>query len=165
MDPRQKRRLELLRKYGKLYRRHYDAGSESCFYCGDVRQCLDHRPALVVLESVEVRQLKRAKIPLVVLPCCMSCNRTLGERPILTALEACEYLRSKLEKKYEKTHVIWTEDEIQELSPLFKKIAKSTKYQAQLLRDRVVFAQKRCIDFELMPEYLPYLDDDDEKTL
>lgn len=158
MKPMQAQRRMMLAQYGHLYFRHLDAGADLCFYCGERRECLDHRPPIDSLAANGPQSLREARIPMVLLPCCRDCNQRLGSRPLLTALEACTYLRETLEQAYEKGTTLWSEEDEKPMSPMFRKLIKARRQAAQQLVSRVRFLQQREIEHELMPTYFA-LDD------
>lgn len=155
MNEKTKRRLSLQRTYGKWYKRHLEAGGSTCFYCGEQRICLDHRPPLETVDTLGVERLREVEVPLCLIPCCNDCNGRLGARPLLTALDAVKFLREALENLYEKRASLWSRDELKEMSPMFRALIKKRLEATEILLCRVQFLQKRELDTDLMPVWEP----------
>ena len=150
---RSQKRLFLIRTYGHLYFRHLDAGADNCFYCGEMRECLDHRPPITIFNSWSVKDLRKLKIPFVLLPCCHACNRALAARPLLTAIEALVHLKNRYELEYEKRATLWQSNEIKQMSPMFQQMIRRKSAVAKQLLVRVRFLQSREFDLNLIPVY------------
>jgi hypothetical protein len=158
-----KYRAQLESLYGGLYHKHLEGDPFECFYCGDTRTCLDHRPALSVLDVSGPKYMRKNKIPLVLVRSCSSCNSMLNNKPFLTVLEATEWLRDKLEELYERSSALWTPKEIAELGYSLRTFIQHKQEQNYLLLNRVRFAQQRSIDYDMMPRFSEYFDNQDYK--
>jgi hypothetical protein len=146
-------RKKLLSLYGHLYERHYEVDPNVCFYCGDTREVLDHRPPLAVLDDIGSERMRSLEIPFVLIPCCTGCNSCLGSKAFLTAQEATSHMVKKLEKDYDARMSLWTDAEIREMSPMFKTIIRAKREMLKRLHSRLVFAQKREFDFDAFPVF------------
>lgn len=146
-------RNELMRAYGHLYSRHMLADMHTCFYCGSRREVLDHRPPISAFDAFTLVDFQRAKVPLVLLPSCANCNSRLGNRYLATAEEAIAFLVKKLEAEYEQKSTLWSEEEIQEMSPTFQTMLRARKIMLNDLHARIRFLQKRALETHLMPEF------------
>lgn len=138
----------LTRANAALYRRHFDAGAMSCFYCGHVRECLDHRPPLAALAH-GADELNALMIPLVLLPCCCDCRRITRGLPLLTAGDALNRIAMTLEARYERLYAIKGKGDAS--TPLQQRLALVREATLGALMQRIRFAQERQLDDYLMP--------------
>lgn len=153
-----KRRRLLLEQYGKLYQRHMECDPYTCFYCGEPRECLDHRPPLDIVDAVGVERLRNIEVPLVLIPSCAHCNTRLGNRHLLHVIDAVIYLRKYMERMYERKHSRHAEDELDELGWVFKTMAKANLERDNVLLNRVRHLQHREFDYDAMPVYSRFFD-------
>jgi hypothetical protein len=145
-----KQREFLLKTYGKRYERHW-SGRPGCFYCGDKWLELDHCPPLSWCEAKEHKWFKERKIGFYLVNSCSDCNRMLSNRALFTLQERAEFIRIRLERKTEKI-VIWSNDEIKEMSERFQKTIKARQQMQNTLLDRLRYSQEmqyRADDFPL----------------
>lgn len=145
---RNKDRIRLKKTYGHLYDWHFSSRT-GCFYCGDLAGTVDHCPPLSFCDSKDNKWFNNKKIKLLKVRACINCNMMLGDRPLLTLMDRADYVRRKLELKAEKA-IIWTKDEINEMSAMFQKMINGKKTQQDILLQRIRFAQQlayRCEDF------------------
>ena len=136
----QKIRALLLKKYGSRYERHWSS-RKGCFYCGDNWAELDHCPPLSWLDTKDYKWFKDRKIGFHLVNSCSDCNRSLGGRPLFTLQERANFTRLRLEKKAEKT-VLWSKDEIAEMSPRFQKSILARQQIQNRVLDRLRYAQE-----------------------
>lgn len=141
------------RTYGQLYRRHLLCDPSECFYCGDTRYCLDHRPPISLVAQYGTDAMRSARIPLCLMPCCADCNRRRADRALFTVTEALSWLEVSLEREYERKATLWSEPEIAEMSPEFQRVIRARKGMLDLLLLRVRHAQYRRLRTDLHPEF------------
>ena len=147
-----KQRKLLLSKYGDRYERHFSS-RPGCFYCGDIASTIDHCPPLSFCDVKDEKWFKDKKIKFYTVACCKECNQKLASRPILTLRERAEYILNVLEKKTDQL-VVWTEDEIMEMSKVFERSIRARKKQHDIIFDRVRFCQELMYRAEDLPEEL-----------
>jgi hypothetical protein len=145
-------REEILKLYGSFYDYHYSEIG-ACFYCGDIGGEIDHCPPISWVESRTLTGWREAKIPLVKVSCCGSCNRTLGDKPFFTVYERLRFLVRVLEAEYERRASLWAEEEIKEMSPMFQRMIYAKKAQLIGLHARVRSLQQRLLNTESHPEF------------
>lgn len=146
----QKIRALLLKKYGSRYERHWSS-RKGCFYCGDNWAELDHCPPLSWLDTKDHKWFKDRRIGFHLVNSCSDCNRSLGDRPLFTLQERANFIRIRLEKKAEKI-VLWSKEEISEMSPRFQKSILARQQMQNRVLDRLRYAQElqfRAEDFPL----------------
>ena len=117
-----------LELYSSLYSFRTFGDRLSCAYCGDVREGVDHIPPLSVVASVTPAKLRKLEVDLISVPCCSTCNGTLGGRKIGTYEERLHFLYSRLQAKLESS-VFWSNDEIDELSGNLRVMVLSKQLQ------------------------------------
>jgi len=139
----------LLKTYGKRYGRHWSS-RPGCFYCGDKWFELDHCPPLNWCEAKEYKWFKERKIGFYLVNSCSECNRTLSNRALFTLQERADYIRIRLEKKAEKI-VIWSNDEIKQMSERFQKTIKARQQMQNILLDRLRY----CQELQYRPDDFP----------
>lgn len=143
-------RALLVKKYGSRYERHWSS-RKGCFYCGDNWADLDHCPPLSWLDTKDLKWFKEREIGFYLVNSCKDCNSSLGDKPLFTLQERADFTRSRLEKKAEKT-VLWSKDEIAEMSPRFQKTIVARQQIQNRVLDRLRYAQElqfRAEDFPL----------------
>jgi len=143
-------RALLIKKYGQRYERHWSS-RKGCFYCGDNWADLDHCPPLSWLDTKDLKWFKEREIGFYLVNSCKDCNNSLGDKPLFTLQERADFTRSRLEKKAEKT-VLWSKDEIDEMSPRFQKSILARQQIQNRVLDRLRYAQElqfRAEDFPL----------------
>ena len=148
-----KERMRLQEIYGGLYKRHFITEGYKCFYCGETAQCLDHTPALSVLEGLPKGYMKRNKIPYALLPCCFECNAALGNKSFLTAFERLMYLESYYEAFFKKQQRKWDNEEIEEMGDNLKRYIKHQKEKLDIYVQKIRAIQLRQMKPETYPEY------------
>jgi hypothetical protein len=107
------RRKQLIRDYGSLYTFHSMGDRMACAYCGDVRETVDHIPALAVVDRVTPEKLRENKIKMITVPCCRACNQALSYRMLGSYEERLGFLYKRLLDKAQ-TANYWTAGEIEE---------------------------------------------------
>lgn len=140
--------------YSHLYvRHHYEGDHERCFYCGDARDGVDHVPPLDTVEYVTPEVLRKLKIPLVLIPSCLDCNMQLGAKALGIVEERLDYLLRKLQEKYNKEAVDWTEEEIKEMSPMFQRMIRGRARRVNEIAARINGILYRLSHPDTFPEY------------
>jgi len=145
-----RRRWSLMRLYAHRYERHYSS-RPGCFYCGEPHSTIDHCPPITFCEVKDEKWFKEKNIRFYIVACCSECNTKLSNKPFLTLHERAGHILSWLEKKSNEV-VIWTEDEINEMSSVFAKSIIARKKQHQMLIDRVRFCQELLYRRDDFPE-------------
>ena len=148
-----KKRAALLKAYGRLYRLHKGCPSAECFYCGDPSESMDHRPPLSVVDDVGTKTLRRLRVPLVMIPCCQSCNSILGSRRLATVDESLDYLAIRLEKEYVRITALWSNEEIAELGPNLQTMVRAHMHEKVHIQVRISMAQRRSMMIETWPVF------------
>ena len=135
--------------YNSRYERHYSS-RPGCFYCGDIAGTLDHCPPLTFCEVKDRKWFSDRKIKFYTVACCYECNNKLSNVPLLRLHERVEYILQALEKKADQI-VMWSEDEIIEMSKVFEKAIRARKAQHDIVYERVRFCQELLHRAEDMP--------------
>jgi 5-methylcytosine-specific restriction endonuclease McrA len=148
-----KERERLQAIYGGLYKRHFITEGYKCFYCGETAQCLDHSPALSVLEGLPRGYMKRNKIPHTLLTSCYECNAALGGKSFLTAFERLMYLESYYEAFFKKQMGRWDEEELSEMGTNLKRYIKHEKEKLDIYLQKIRAIQLRQLKPETYPTY------------
>lgn len=60
---------------------------DTCTYCGEPAEEKDHAPPIKWMKLKQPAFFKERKIPLLVVPSCFECNRTLGGKELFTIEE------------------------------------------------------------------------------
>jgi hypothetical protein len=75
----------------------------------------------------------------------------LADRPLFTLQERAHFIKVRLENKAEKL-VIWSKDEIKQMSERFQKIILAKQYKQNIVLERLRFSQElqfRADDFPI----------------
>jgi hypothetical protein len=146
----------MLSLYGKHYSRVTTPALHGCFYCGEPATTIDHCPP-VSGADLFIDRYGKPSIPFYLLPCCSECNSTLGDQVIPTPATRAAHLERKLNKNYEKRFALWSDDELGEMSPMFRKVIKAKREALRSMITRIKhlelvsirgdeFAQRWCDD-------------------
>lgn len=111
-----KERNRLLKTYGHWYKRA-DVNLDVCVYCGAQRQCLDHVPPLAWVESFD---RSKEDNEFLLYPSCFKCNAWLSNRSLFSFDERLDFLYRKYTKEIDKLVGLWSEDDLEEMSPMFQ---------------------------------------------
>jgi hypothetical protein len=112
---------------------------------------LDHCPPLAWLDVKELKWFKQKKIGFYLVNACHDCNSALADRPLFTLQERAHFIKVRLENKAEKL-VIWSKDEIKQMSERFQKIILAKQYKQNIVLERLRFSQElqfRADDFPI----------------
>ena len=82
-------RLQML--YGHLYEFDPREDRMKCCYCGDVRECVDHVPALHVVDMLGSKKVRELDVDFFLYPSCSKCNSTLHTSFLLTYEERLSF--------------------------------------------------------------------------
>ncbi len=124
MKQKDKHRVFLERMYGDCY--EFDPGKDrlKCFYCGDVRECVDHMPPLSVVDRIGIQALRKRDVTLKTVPCCKACNHALGDRPVANFEERLAFLHEYYVRKAKGT-AVWTEEDLNELQGHLRRMVEN----------------------------------------
>jgi hypothetical protein len=147
---KRKNREIMLKKYQHRYERHW-SGRVGCFYCGDKWSELDHCPPLSWCDVKDHKWFKQRKIGFYLVNSCSDCNRALSDRGLFTLQERADFIRKRLERQAEKI-VLWSKDEIKEMSDRFQKAILARQSLQNTLLERLWFAQELQFRAEDFPE-------------
>jgi hypothetical protein len=128
-------RLQML--YGHLYEFDPREDRMKCCYCGDVRECVDHVPALHVVDMLGSKKVRELDVDFFLYPSCSKCNSTLHTSFLLTYEERLSFLYNHYLKKADK-ETFWSIDEIEELGGSLRDmiVARQKQLRRELL-DRI----------------------------
>lgn len=128
-------RLQML--YGHLYEFDPREDRMKCCYCGDVRECVDHVPALHVVDMLGSKKVRELDVDFFLYPSCHKCNSTLHASFLLTYEERLSFLYDHYLKKADK-ETFWPIDEIEELGGSLRDmiVARQKQLRRELL-DRI----------------------------
>jgi hypothetical protein len=79
-------------------------------------------------------------------PSCSECNTILGDRHLTTLTERADYVFKRLSTKYDKAFVLWSDEDISEMSKEFQKSIRARKRSLSLLLTRVRHAELCAIN-------------------
>jgi hypothetical protein len=116
-----------------------------CPYCGDHATIFDHVPSLRTVDEFTPETLRKLNVPLLLIRACRDCNSILGDKPVITMLERTEYIEHKLQTRYEKKSNLWSESDIEEMSPMFQTTIRARQLLLKDLLARIRYAQERII--------------------
>lgn len=119
------------KKYGHLYKRVTGFDLSTCAYCGAPRQCLDHVPAISILENIDVKQYIRKGGKFLLYPSCGQCNGMLNNKPYVAYLDRLDYLEKRYLQRMDKIEV-WTPKEIEEMTGMMKAYIQGGQYKVQM---------------------------------
>lgn len=123
----------------------FRAREQQCWYCGDLATSRDH----VIPHSLtgdKVRQWTGVDI----VPCCISCNSTLGAQLFDRMADRLAYLARKLCERhnFNKPHVTWTEDDLAELTGNLRQYVKAKEFEFAAQRSRYLHVLLRQMQLE-----------------
>lgn len=149
-----KQRKHIISIYGHLYKRHlYNVhpASEGCYYCGAGAESIDHMPPLAWVDLLcpsKKMGKGRSKQICLLMAACLDCNQRLGDRPLFSLIERVRHIENSLLKKYENESSLWTDDEINEMGPEFRRTLKARRVKYQWLLQRIRHVQWRVGEIE-----------------
>lgn len=151
MKDKSKRNRQLAVKlFDHRYQYHYSK-FPGCFYCGDIAQTIDHCPPISFCSVADIAWFKKNKIKFYKVQCCMSCNTRLSNRKLFRLQDRTEYITRRLEIEAEK-FVIWSKEEVKEMSPMFQKMIKGKQAMHNALMARIRFSQELLCRPQDFPE-------------
>lgn len=147
-----KDRKRLERTFGGFFNKYpyypLHHSSLGCYYCGDTKQCVDHCPPLRAIELMTIDEWSKNGFELITLPSCNDCNAILGSAPLYTRLDRAERIKTVLESRYEHQPILWSDDELAEMSDMFASGIRARRDKRDRLLDRMRHVQWRCINPE-----------------
>lgn len=134
-------RLSAQSIYGHLYRKFAPFGENSCVYCGEASDTVDHCPPLSLLYANGADFFRRKGCDLLVVPACRECNAALGPRPIFHIGARREFIRQKYVRRYFKMldSARWTPEERHELGYNLRDIVDKAEGQRLRIKRRLGF--------------------------
>lgn len=144
-----KHRKLLVHLYHSRYKLHLGS-ADGCFYCGDVAESIDHCPPLSWCDAKQIKWFEEKKIKFYLVRCCNQCNQKLSNKPFFTLEERAEFVKQYLQDKLSK-FVVWDEEEIKEMSSMFKKMIKAKNQQRKYLMFRLTC----CTNYLLSNNHFP----------
>ena len=130
-----KERNRLVRTYNHLYRRA-EVELDKCFYCGANRECLDHVPPISWVESFDTTKYREQGNEFLLYPSCFKCNSYLGDKNLFDISERIEYLYQRYTKEIDKIVGLWTDEETEEMSPMFQDMIRNRTNRVKELVQR-----------------------------
>lgn len=121
-------RRRLLKMLGSRYAKHVWAFQQGrCIYCGDPPEGIDHVPALSWLYALGSGYFEQKSTPIVTVPACARCNLWLGDKPYHTIRQRKSFIASRLRQLFDRIQAspVWTDDEIEEMGPIFRKLLRN----------------------------------------
>lgn len=73
---------------------------DHCAYCGDVKECLDHVPALTWVGSMGTDHFRSSGTPFLLVPACLECNALLGSVGLFDMDERKAFISGALRDRY-----------------------------------------------------------------
>ena len=141
-------RKQLLARYGRMYS-WYEfermPGGFGCFYCAEPADTMDHCPPLSQVECMRMSDWRRRGVKFWKIPACMHCNTILGNRLLVTPFERLRRVEAELLDRFERKSVVWTDEEIAEMSPEFQRTIRARMSGVNILLGRVRAAQWRYV--------------------
>lgn len=113
------RRQRDAKRFGSLYKKKF-RWVDFCIYCGQPKQCLDHVLPLSIASQIDFDNPVTKKVlgqGMNIVPSCHQCNRIAAANPFFNIREKRAFIQKRLREKLSVwlRHVIWEEDEIEEL--------------------------------------------------
>lgn len=134
MNKTDRRRLE--RMYNHYYKLALYCDLNTCVYCSDNRECLDHVPALSLIESINIQEYKDKGGNFLFYPACNKCNEYLSNLNQIDIYERLLHLEEKYTKKL-KTCPSWTQKEIEELGYNLQTLIMSKKSKYDYYKNKL----------------------------
>ena len=145
-------RIRLLRTYGRFYiPHHYHKNPDTrgdCYYCGEFSTQIDHCPPIAHVEDHTITDWKLMNVDFLTVRCCGECNRMLGDKAFYTVEERLNFLERQLTKEYEKALTLWTDEELEEMSPQFRKSIIAKQQEKIILLNRINHLQWRQLQLK-----------------
>lgn len=129
-------RKELQKRYGQLYHRVAGVDLYTCVYCGAPRQCLDHVPAISLLEGIDVKKYLEEGGKLLLYPSCLDCNGYLSNLNLLGLYERMDHIIQRLDKKLSKIEY-WSPHELRRMGPNMKAYIQAHQYKIEILSAKI----------------------------
>lgn len=141
MTPTERRRRADHAQYGSRYARRYGE-PRTCVYCADPGDTLDHCPPISSAYLWDSQPPDLRPDHILVLSC-TDCNNRLGSKQLYTLEERAAYLLTTLTALYERKSSLWSEAELSELSPGFRRAIQAKQTQLIGLHTRIRALQLR----------------------
>lgn len=132
------------------YRRVGVRDPESCVYCGNPAECLDHvLPLRYANWQPELTPAERRLLILV--PACWECNALAGSTPFQTFRAKRAYVHDRLLRRYRKLLDLpsWTEAEVNELSGNLREHVRGEQARRRVALFRIGHHRYRAPDVEV----------------
>lgn len=121
--------------FGGRYASVRTSPAGECFYCGERATGLDHCPPLAFTEGLGPAW---ALVRHYLLPTCGDCGRRLSATRVLeTPSQRAGYLATRVGELFERRCNLWSDDEIQEMSPDFQRTIRARQVALMGLGKRV----------------------------
>lgn len=141
-------RKKSLIAYRHLYSRLENIPFDECWYCGSLRECLDHCPPLDYLQYIDTDVFRKSGGKFSLIPSCNSCNTLLGNKKLLSPNERISWLLGAYTKLFDKAYYGWSEDEVKEMGYNFKVMIGASMKKANSYIDKVRSIEQRIIDIK-----------------
>jgi 5-methylcytosine-specific restriction endonuclease McrA len=136
----------LEKELNSFYSVEYYGNPYECAYCGEPRECLDHVPPLSLVSKLGMKVIRENNIELIKVPACSKCNLTLGSRRLATYADRLVFLYERLSRDLS-TKVLWTKEEIEQLSGNLKQMVKNSQLKIQRdIINRLAVMQNNLMD-------------------
>ena len=109
-----------------------------CTYCGEYADTVDHCVPYSITRQ-ETKQNSRHKLIGFCCPSCGECNSLLGDKLFLTFQERLLFVNKQLKKKYSRHHVVWDNEEIDELEGNLQKYVSGSNIDYLISKDRILW--------------------------
>ena len=108
----------------------------TCTYCGEYADTIDHCIPYSILRT---DGRKHRRLLGFCCPACRECNCLLGNRVFTTFQDRVLYVNGTLKKKYGAHHVVWDEEELEEVSGNLRKFIQGENTRFLISRDRILW--------------------------
>jgi hypothetical protein len=138
----------LEKRYSGLYKRIISFDASKCIYCEFPRECLDHVPALSLLDSINLKHYLKNDGKLLLYPSCQECNRLLSNTSNIDFYSRLHQLSRKYDKKLDNREV-WSETELNEMGPNMRTFIEANSYKTDELILKLENINKKITAIEL----------------
>ena len=104
-------------RFSKLSHLYTRIKTNSCIYCGDLCNSVDHVPSIHSVDRLGTLHFDNLNVVLLAVDSCIECNVVLKDSPAYTVLDRVKLLAKRYKKKYKSDldTPVWSVEEIDEL--------------------------------------------------
>jgi hypothetical protein len=135
----------LTKTYHHLYSKDFCMDQRKCFYCSEPSTCYDHRPAISLLPSLDIKEYLEKGSKFRLIPSCTLCNSYLSNTNFINIFDCLLFLKTKYNKKLDKFPV-WSEKELEFISESLIGLILLNQEKRNVLIEKLENIQGRIYD-------------------